>query len=263
MEGDRAPGAQAAGLIGRRQPGNLAKPQAVEPICRLLHLSPGKSAKPRGASAICRLLQGAKPIRRRSPKRCFIASSSPRAMPAMWCSTRFSARARPRSPPSGSGGASSASSASEAMPRPRRGAARGPRAASDKDSLQVAKGKRAEPRIAVRRSGRARADLARHGALRSGARHEAKVRADGSIACAGAQGSIHKIGAHVQGALACNGWTFWHYEAEGRLKPIDALREAARREARAAGLDAPFVRARAATLSASATAARRRRAREV
>jgi modification methylase len=81
------------------------------------------------------------------------------------------------------------------------------------DSLQVAKGKRGEPRIPF-------------GALV--ARHEAKVRADGSIACAGAQGSIHKIGAHVQGALACNGWTFWHYAAEGRLKPIDALREAAR-----------------------------------
>ncbi len=62
------------------------------------------------------------------------------------------------------------------------------------------------------------------------------MRADGSIACAGAQGSIHKIGAHVQGALACNGWTFWHYEAEGTLKPIDVLREAARRQARAAGL---------------------------
>jgi modification methylase len=28
--------------------------------------------------------------------------------------------------------------------------------------------------------------------------------------------------------MACNGWTFWHYEAEGTLKPIDALREAAR-----------------------------------
>ena len=60
------------------------------------------------------------------------------------------------------------------------------------------------------------------------ARHEAEVRADGSIASAGAQGSIHKIGAHVQGAAACNGWTFWHYEAEGTLKPIDALREKAR-----------------------------------
>jgi modification methylase len=34
----------------------------------------------------------------------------------------------------------------------------------------------------------------------------------------------------VQGALACNGWTFWHYEAEGRLEPIDSLREAARRQ---------------------------------
>ncbi len=62
------------------------------------------------------------------------------------------------------------------------------------------------------------------------ARHEAEVRADGSIASQGAQGSIHKIGAHVQGATACNGWTFWHYEAGGTLKPIDVLRERARRE---------------------------------
>ena len=98
----------------------------------------------------------------------------------------------------------------------------------DKDSLQVAKGKRAEPRIPF-------GALVERGLISpgtvlydSGARHEATVRADGSIACAGAQGSIHKIGAHVQGAIACNGWTFWHYEAEGSLKPIDALREAAR-----------------------------------
>ena len=56
------------------------------------------------------------------------------------------------------------------------------------------------------------------------------MRADGSIFCAGATGSIHKIGAHVQGAAACNGWTFWHYEAEGNLKPIDALRDEARRQ---------------------------------
>jgi modification methylase len=62
------------------------------------------------------------------------------------------------------------------------------------------------------------------------ARHEARVRADGSIACAGAHGSIHKIGAHVQGATACNGWTFWHFEAEGTLKPIDVLRDEARRQ---------------------------------
>jgi modification methylase len=44
-----------------------------------------------------------------------------------------------------------------------------------------------------------------------------------------AQGSIHRIGAAVQGAAACNGWTFWHFETEGGLKPIDQLREEARR----------------------------------
>jgi modification methylase len=98
-----------------------------------------------------------------------------------------------------------------------------------RDSLQVAKGKRAEPRVAF-------GALVELGLIAPGtvlydstARHEAKVRADGSITCAGAEGSIHKIGAHVQGALACNGWTFWHFEADGRLKPIDALREVARR----------------------------------
>jgi modification methylase len=98
----------------------------------------------------------------------------------------------------------------------------------DPSSLQIAKGKRAEPRIPF-------GALVELGLISPGtvlydpaARHEAKVRADGSIACGGAQGSIHKIGAQVQGALACNGWTFWHYETEGRLKPIDALREAAR-----------------------------------
>jgi modification methylase len=100
----------------------------------------------------------------------------------------------------------------------------------DRDSLQVAKGKRAEMRVPF-------GALVELGLISPGtvlydaaARHEARVRADGSIASAGAQGSIHKIGAHVQGAMACNGWTFWHYEAEGRLRPIDALREAARRQ---------------------------------
>ena len=97
-----------------------------------------------------------------------------------------------------------------------------------KDSLQVAKGKRLEPRIPF--GALVELGLISPGTVLydAGARHEAKVRADGSIACGSAQGSIHKIGAHVQGAMACNGWTFWHYEAEGRLKPIDVLREAAR-----------------------------------
>ena len=38
-------------------------------------------------------------------------------------------------------------------------------------------------------------------------------------------GSIHKLGATLQNAPSCNGWTWWHYEAEGKLKPIDALRQ--------------------------------------
>ena len=57
-------------------------------------------------------------------------------------------------------------------------------------------------------------------------RFRATVRADGSLASdCGSVGSIHKLGATLQGAPACNGWSFWHYEAEGALKPIDALRQ--------------------------------------
>ena len=66
----------------------------------------------------------------------------------------------------------------------------------------------------------------------------AEVRADGTLELTGAregrsanrQGSIHRLGAEVQGKSACNGWTFWHYKVEGELRPIDALREQARRQ---------------------------------
>jgi modification methylase len=58
----------------------------------------------------------------------------------------------------------------------------------------------------------------------------AQVKADGTLAVAGRQGSIHRLGAQLQGKAACNGWTYWHYEAEGQKKPIDALREEARRQ---------------------------------
>jgi modification methylase len=96
------------------------------------------------------------------------------------------------------------------------------------DTLEVSRGKRTEPRVPF-------GTLVELGILQAGsiiydpkARHAAHVRADGSIACQGAQGSIHKIGAHVQGRDACNGWTFWHFEAGGQLKPIDELRSEAR-----------------------------------
>ena len=51
------------------------------------------------------------------------------------------------------------------------------------------------------------------------------VRADGSLAIDGETGSIHSLGAKVQGAPSCNGWTFWHCEHQGEIKPIDALRQ--------------------------------------
>ncbi|WP_319937604.1 site-specific DNA-methyltransferase [Sphingomonas qomolangmaensis] len=51
------------------------------------------------------------------------------------------------------------------------------------------------------------------------------VRADGSLHGAEGEGSIHKLGATLQGAPSCNGWTFWHHEAEGKLQPIDTIRQ--------------------------------------
>jgi modification methylase len=56
-------------------------------------------------------------------------------------------------------------------------------------------------------------------------RWSATVRSDGSLICDAASGSIHKVGATLQKAPSCNGWTFWHYEEAGALKPVDALRQ--------------------------------------
>ena len=61
-------------------------------------------------------------------------------------------------------------------------------------------------------------------------RWTAKVRADGSLITADFKGSIHQVGAHVQGAPACNGWQFWNIDVEGRLVPIDMLRQKVRAE---------------------------------
>jgi modification methylase len=56
-------------------------------------------------------------------------------------------------------------------------------------------------------------------------RIKALVRADGSLLADAETGSIHGLGAKVQGAPSCNGWTYWHIEHEGELKPIDAIRK--------------------------------------
>lgn len=91
--------------------------------------------------------------------------------------------------------------------------------------LETSRSKRQEPRIPF-------GWVVERGLLSPGqiltdpsGRLRARVRADGSLVCTDATGSIHKIGAHVQGAPACNGWTFWHFEAEGRRIPIDLLRQ--------------------------------------
>ena len=55
----------------------------------------------------------------------------------------------------------------------------------------------------------------------------ATVGADASLTSGPNQGSIHQVGAAVQNAPSCNGWTFWHLEHEGKLVPLDALRQKA------------------------------------
>jgi modification methylase len=94
--------------------------------------------------------------------------------------------------------------------------------------LSVMSGKRAEPRVAF-------VSLIDSGLMKPGAtlydskrRWSAKVRADGTLAAGEVSGSIHRVGAAVQELDACNGWTFWHYERNGGLTPIDELRRIAR-----------------------------------
>jgi modification methylase len=98
------------------------------------------------------------------------------------------------------------------------------------EDLEVTLSKRQEPRIPF-------GWVVERGLLSPGdvlfdarRRHTAKVRADGSLVSTSAKGSIHQVGAQVQGAPACNGWTFWHFNVEGQLKPIDLLRQQLRAE---------------------------------
>lgn len=56
-------------------------------------------------------------------------------------------------------------------------------------------------------------------------RFSATVRADGSVKSGKETGSIHGVGKALQDAPSCNGWTFWHLEHEGAVKPLDAMRQ--------------------------------------
>lgn len=94
--------------------------------------------------------------------------------------------------------------------------------------LTVMTGKRAEPRVAfvnLLDAGLMKPGTVLHDARR---RWSAVVRADGTLANNQSAGSIHRLGAEVQGLDACNGWTFWHYERNGGLTPIDELRRIVR-----------------------------------
>ena len=100
----------------------------------------------------------------------------------------------------------------------------------ENEALEITTSKKAEPRIPF-------GWLVERKLLEPGTtlfdqskKFKAKVRADGSIVSSNNKGSIHQIGAEVQDASACNGWTFWHFDVEGELKPIDLLRQKLRSE---------------------------------
>ena len=99
------------------------------------------------------------------------------------------------------------------------------------EAIETTRSKRSEPRIPfgwVVERGLLPAGTVLHGQGRK--KTSAKVRADGTLVCSDASGSIHRIGAHVQGLDACNGWTFWQFELNGALVPIDVLRQRLRAE---------------------------------
>lgn len=98
------------------------------------------------------------------------------------------------------------------------------------DVLEVSTSKRAEPRVPF-------GQLVERGLLRPGEelyslgnRFRAKVRADGTLVGKDVKGSIHKVGAQLEGAPSCNGWTYWHFKRDGKLVPIDMLRQQIRAE---------------------------------
>ncbi len=100
----------------------------------------------------------------------------------------------------------------------------------DAEALQTTTPRRAEPRVPF-------GQVVERGMLNPGevlfssnSRHRARVRADGSLIGDDVKGSIHQVGAALEGAPSCNGWTYWHFKREGRMVPIDALRQQIRAE---------------------------------
>ena len=95
----------------------------------------------------------------------------------------------------------------------------------DESALTTMQAGRAAPKVAF-------GDLVENGLIPPGTqvfdkqrRWTATVRADGSLAHEKQTGSIHGLGKELQNAPSCNGWTFWHFEQDGEIKPIDAARK--------------------------------------
>lgn len=99
----------------------------------------------------------------------------------------------------------------------------------DRESLKVTTAKRSEPRVPF-------GQLVERGMLRPGemlsspSGKAAKIRADGTLIAHDVRGSIHQVGAALEGAPSCNGWTYWHFNREGKNIPIDLLRQQIRSE---------------------------------
>ncbi len=95
----------------------------------------------------------------------------------------------------------------------------------DERALATMQSRRAQPRVAL-------GVLVEAGMIAPGTwlfdgkrRWRAQLRADGSLESGREEGSIHSVGKALQGAPSCNGWTFWHFEDAGCVKPLDALRQ--------------------------------------
>lgn len=95
----------------------------------------------------------------------------------------------------------------------------------DESAIRTMQSPRSQPRVAF-------GTLVETGMISPGTtltdrarKFSATVRADGSLASDKLEGSIHKVGATLQNAPSCNGWTFWHFEDDDGLKPIDSVRQ--------------------------------------
>jgi site-specific DNA-methyltransferase (adenine-specific)/modification methylase len=95
----------------------------------------------------------------------------------------------------------------------------------ENDYLDTLKNNRSKPRIPF-------GSLVELGIIKPGTtifdnkkKISAKIMADGSIKHAQTEGSIHKVAATILGTESCNGWTFWHYNLNGSVVPIDHLRQ--------------------------------------